>query len=245
MEIRGEGPPLIFIHGLGCDHTQWNQEAARLSSAFQTIVFDCRGHGKSDKPVYYSLHDHIQDVLALTDYFALHDIILYGSSMGSYIAQGTAIAQSQRIHKLILVAPKSNGLTSSTQWLFQEHAGELKTMDKQEKRMFFYRHMVYDPQLLVEHPDLLKSTLTPKQKLAANKALAGFDFRKGLPGITARTLVISGKYDGLNPPAEGQICASLIPDSTFVEMQYSGHLPMYEEPDLYRSVIDRFLFQTK
>ena len=71
--------------------------------------------------------------------------------------------------------------------------------------------------------------------------MSNFDFRDDLPKIKAKTLVISGKYDGMNPPSEGKICASLIPNATFVEMQYSGHAPMFEEPELYFKIIDDFL----
>jgi 3-oxoadipate enol-lactonase len=89
--------------------------------------------------------------------------------------------------------------------------------------------------------DILKSCLTPEQISAANKALAGFDYRSELHKITAETLVISGRHDGLNPPTEGKICAELIPKAVFVEMQYSGHLPMLEESEKYNEIIDNFL----
>jgi 3-oxoadipate enol-lactonase len=92
-----------------------------------------------------------------------------------------------------------------------------------------------------KHIDIFETKLSPEQFVAANKAVGGFDFRKDLPKIRAKTLVISGKYDGLNPPSEGKICASLIPDARFVEMQYSGHAPMYEEPETYLKNVKNFL----
>ncbi|GAU79234.1 alpha/beta fold hydrolase [Fusibacter sp. 3D3] len=92
-----------------------------------------------------------------------------------------------------------------------------------------------------DKPEVLNSSLTQKETLAANKALEHFDFRSNLPKITAKTLVISGKYDGLNSPAEGKLCAALIPNATFIEMQHSGHVPMLEERALLSSIIDEFL----
>jgi 3-oxoadipate enol-lactonase len=178
------------------------------------------------------------------DYYAFNKTVLYGVSMGSYIAQGAAIAQPQRVNKLILTVPKANGLTSSTRKLFMDHAQELAMMNKKERLMFLYKNMAYNPEILIRNPAFLRSTLTPQQSQAANKALEGFDFRSALPKITADTLVISGKYDGLNPPAAGKLCASLIPNSTYVEMQYSGHLPMLEEPETYRKIVDGFLADT-
>lgn len=241
IEIQGDGEPLILIHGLGCDNTQWNNEIQRLSKDFKIVLLDCRGHGKSDKPDSYTLNDHIQDILSIMDAFGFTTANLYGVSMGSYIAQGVAIAQPNRIKKLILTVPKSNGLTSSTQRLIEEHAEELEGLNEQGKLIFFYKHMAYNPEIFSQYPNLLKSSLTHKQTLAANKALEGFDYRSEMHKITAKTLVISGKYDGLNSPSDGKLCASLIPNATFIEMQYSGHIPMIEEPEIYSNIIDKFL----
>lgn len=241
VEIQGNGNPLILIHGIKMDNTQWKYEIARLNQYCKTVTLDCRGHGKSDKPNSYTLKDHIQDIISLMDILNLELANLYGVSMGSYIAQGVAIAQPDRIKKLILTVPTSNGLTSSTQRLISIHAEELTGLTDKEVIKFLAKYMVYNPKVRTDLADILESSLTPEQIAAANKALTGFDYRSELHKITAETLVISGKHDGLNPPADGKVCAELIPKATFVEMQYSGHLPMLEEPEKYNEIIDKFL----
>lgn len=241
VDISGEGEPLILIHGLTGDISQWDHEIPRLSKKFRVIALDCRGHGQSDKPDHYTLEDHVQDIISIMDTLKLETVNLYGVSMGSYIAQGVAIAQPYRVKKLILGVTKTNGLTSSTQRLMDEHADALKLLDQEGQKKFLLKYIVHNMSIFVENPDVLNSSLTPKETLAANKALENFDFRSDLPGITAETLVISGKYDGLNPPSEGQLCASLIPSATFVEMQHSGHVPMLEEKKLFSRIIDEFL----
>ncbi|MGV3465348.1 MAG: alpha/beta fold hydrolase, partial [Heyndrickxia sp.] len=85
--------------------------------------------------------------------------------------------------------------------------------------------------------------LTPDEQAAANKALEGFDFRSDLHKITAETLVISGKYDGLNPPTLGKEIADLIPRSTFVEFEKSGHAPNAEEPEKFINIVKDFLME--
>ncbi|WP_051882296.1 alpha/beta fold hydrolase [Chryseobacterium soli] len=92
-----------------------------------------------------------------------------------------------------------------------------------------------------EHLDVFETDLTPEQFAAANNALTNFDFRKGLPNITAPTLVISGKYDGLNPPKDGKEITTLIPNATFTELQFSGHAPIYEETERYLKLVEDFL----
>jgi len=241
VNIKGEGHPLVLIHGVGGDCTQWENEMSQFTKKFKTITLDCRGHGESDKPNNYSLKDHVCDILGIMDHYEIEIASLYGVSMGSYIAQGVAIAAPERIDKLILTVPKSNRLISSVQRLMSEHAKELEGLNQQEGFLALLKYMSYNPEIMKKYIDIFETKLSPEQFLSANKALSNFDFRDELPKIKAKTLVISGKYDGINPSSEGKICASLIPDATFVEMQYSGHLPMYEEPEIYMKIIDDFL----
>ncbi|HEY5367611.1 MAG TPA: alpha/beta hydrolase [Hanamia sp.] len=126
MSVQGDGHPLILIHGIGGDRTQMEVITKPLSKYFKTIALDCRGHGKSDKPDHYTLHDHANDILGIMDYYQIQTTYLLGVSMGSYISQAVAIAAPQRIEKLILTVPKSNGLTSSLQRLMKEHAKDLE-----------------------------------------------------------------------------------------------------------------------
>ena len=148
----------------------------------------------------------------------------------------------ERIEKLILTSPKSNGLTTSIQRIMKENPNEFEGLkDQHEMFLALLKYTAFNPEKLKKYLPILETRLTPEQFLRANKALAGFDFREDLFEIKAKTLVINGKYDNLNPPSEGQLCASLIPNATFIEMQYSGHIPVFEEPDVYNMIIDDFL----
>jgi 3-oxoadipate enol-lactonase len=52
-EIRGrlkDAPPVVLIHSLGMDHTFWNAVTPALTDETAVLVYDCRGHGRSDKP---------------------------------------------------------------------------------------------------------------------------------------------------------------------------------------------------
>ncbi|MDQ1096507.1 MULTISPECIES: alpha/beta fold hydrolase [Chryseobacterium] len=240
-EIKGSGKPLLLIHGIGGNLKQLDIIANPLSELFRTISFDLRGHGASSKPREYTLQDHIQDVLAVMDYYSDETAYILGGSMGSYIAQGVAIAAPERITKMVLTVPKSHGATSSVQRLLTEHKKEIEGKSFHDSVLALLKYCVYDPEKMKDHIDLLETGLTPEEFAAANKAIAGFDFRKDLPKVRAETLVISGAYDGLNPVEEGREVASLIPNARFIEMKFSGHAPMYEEPELYLTYVKDFL----
>ena len=46
--VTGEGkPPVVFVHGFGCDHTDWDRQVVHLSLRRRTVAVDLRGHGGS------------------------------------------------------------------------------------------------------------------------------------------------------------------------------------------------------
>lgn len=100
---EGTGFPLIVLHGLGLDVHSMEHAIHSFSTDFRVIAIDARGHGLSDKPAEYRLSDHVRDVIAVMDFLKLDKVYLVGGSMGSYIAQGVAIAAPERVKKLVLV----------------------------------------------------------------------------------------------------------------------------------------------
>ncbi|OKS85305.1 alpha/beta fold hydrolase [Mucilaginibacter polytrichastri] len=242
VEVKGTGFPVILIHGVGGDHqAHLSNIIEPLSKNFKTVALDCRGHGQSDKPLEFTIEDHVNDILGIMNHFEFKKVHLLGVSMGSYIAQLVAITAPDRIDKLILTVTKSNGLTSSIQRLFKENENQIKGLDMHQTILKLLKFMVYNTELMKNHLEIFETKLSPDQFNAANKAIGAFDFRKELSKIKAKTLVISGKHDGLNSPDDGKEVASLIKNATFVEMQYSGHAPMFEEPDTYINIIEGFL----
>lgn len=49
-EAPGGGPPLVLVHGLGCDHSLMAPQFDALGRAHRVVAVDLRGHGRSDKP---------------------------------------------------------------------------------------------------------------------------------------------------------------------------------------------------
>ncbi|MDU0204883.1 alpha/beta fold hydrolase [Paenibacillus sp. MAH-36] len=242
---EGTGSPFVLLHGLHGSSVSVKHEISRLKAHFRVIALDARGHGKSDRPSNYTLEEHVQDVIHLLDHLGIETTDLMGISMGSYIAQGVAIAVHDRIKRLILVVPKSHGATSSMQELLGRHEAELEGLSAEQKYNHVSKYIYHnftEMQKVFGDASIQQSKLTsPQEQEASNKALEGFDFRNQLNQITACTLVISGTYDGLNPPERGKETASLIPDSSYVEFMHSGHAPSIEEEEHFFQEVLNFL----
>jgi 3-oxoadipate enol-lactonase len=242
-EEFGEGEPLLLLHGLTGNRHMFDENVSVFKKYFRTIVLDARGHGDSDKPDTYTLNDHIDDVFRLLDYLGIEETNLIGVSMGSYIAQGVAISSPERIKKMILVATKSEGKTSSMQTLFLKYENELEGLSFSEKVLKVSPYMFHDLAAVgkwSKEASRKGPVLNAEQITSANKALEGFDFQQDLYRVTAKTLVISGDHDGLNPPEVGRETARLIPNATFVEFNQSGHAPNVEQKLLFLDFVLEF-----
>ena len=247
---EGAGPPLLLLHGLSANADMMEPEIMGLAQSFRVIAPDMRGHGRSDRPAAYTLHDHVQDMLALMDALELGRAAVMGVSMGSYIAQALAIAAPERVHALVLVVTKAGGTTSSTARYLAEHAGELQGLTPEQIRLWLGNRM-FAPQTpgavkqtfaaFMAEQERTGMTLNPQQLAAANTAMRGFDFRPDLPHLKVPTLVISGRHDVLNPPEAGEEVARLIPNARFEVLEDSGHLATLEETPRLLELVTPFL----
>ena len=249
VEVEGTGHPFIMLHGLAGDSQSLRTDIDAFSPGFRTIAIDCRGHGRSDHPPHFTLADHVRDVLAVMDELGVDSTYLIGTSMGSYVAQGVAIAAPQRVKKLILVAPKANGARSSSEQLLQQHGAQLSGATPEQQRAFL-RGRILAPTsperrtaLLAEMDRSGATLLNAEETAATRRALENFDFRPQLHTITARTLVISGRHDPLNPPSDGQVIAERVPDCRLEILENSGHAPRLEEREAYLRLVRSFLEQ--
>ncbi len=71
--------------------------------------------------------------------------------------------------------------------------------------------------------------------------MPNYDLRPQLPNVTCPTLVTVGRTDWVTPVSSAETIASLIPNSTLVVFEKSGHSPQYEEFDLFQKVMRDFL----
>ena len=82
--VTGQGrPPIVFVHGFGCAHSDWDAQVSHLSPRRQTIAVDLRGHGASPgTPNQCSIEQFGADVAEVMQTLALPPAVLVGHSMG-------------------------------------------------------------------------------------------------------------------------------------------------------------------
>ncbi len=101
---EGEGEAVILIHGVGLDHTMWDQQVAGLRNRFQVITYDMLGHGQSAHPPEERLlGDFVRQLHQLMMNLDLEQATIIGFSMGGLVAREFATRYPGMTLKLVLM----------------------------------------------------------------------------------------------------------------------------------------------
>ncbi|WP_406306709.1 alpha/beta fold hydrolase [Streptomyces sp. NBC_00879] len=112
-----DAPPVVLLHALGEDATDWDLVAVALAAGRRVYALDLRGHGRSDWPGEYSLELMRADVIGFLDALALDRVDLIGHSMGGIVACLLAEDHPRRVNRLVLedvAAPRPRAKTTTT-----------------------------------------------------------------------------------------------------------------------------------
>lgn len=104
-EVTGEGIPLVLAHGYGATGDMWREQVDALSRKYQVVVYDTRGHGRTEAPrdwKSYRAHDYVEDQRQLMDHLGIDTAYVGGLSMGGMIALQFALTHPERVKALLL-----------------------------------------------------------------------------------------------------------------------------------------------
>lgn len=104
LDYPGEGPVIVFLHGLTANAMSFAEIAAYLSPRYRVLVPDLRGRGLSDKPpTGYAMADHAADILGLLDSLGVGSAVLSGHSFGGMLSLFMAAHHPERVSRLALL----------------------------------------------------------------------------------------------------------------------------------------------
>jgi 3-oxoadipate enol-lactonase len=249
-EVRGDGEPLVFIHGLGYDRFGWGPLPDLLAEDFRVVLFDNRGVGDSDVPEGpYAVSQMAADVVAVLDAAGMEQANVFGVSLGGYIAQELAVTYPERARKLVLSStapggPRSHPMPAAGLEAF----GRFPTMEREAG----FRLMVENSlggRAVREHPKLVEEIYAYRLERgptlpgwqAQAYAAATFDAYDRVGKIEARTLVLQGGDDNVVDPRNAELLVELIPDARLELIPDRGHLLVWEEGDRLASIVKEFL----
>lgn len=101
-EVRGNGNPLLLIHGNGEDHNIFNKLVDKLSNDYTCYLIDTRGHGNSGLVAEYNYQDMANDIVEFIKVLNLTNVSLYGFSDGGIIGLMIASRYPDLLSRLIV-----------------------------------------------------------------------------------------------------------------------------------------------
>ena len=103
--VEGDGEPVVLIHGLGGDHTGFDDSLKpALLGGSRVVTMDLRGHGKSSHAgPEYSAELFAEDVKGLFEAVGFASAKVVGISMGGTVAMLLAARYPALVRKLVLV----------------------------------------------------------------------------------------------------------------------------------------------
>lgn len=252
---------IIFIHGLGSYGPAWKNNVAELQQHFRCLVIDLPGYGKSSKGNYEgSMPFFAKAVKDFGDALNLEKVVLAGHSMGGQIAIVAALAYSDWVEELILVAPAGfetfhKGQKEWFREVITYDGVRLTTVDQIKENMAWnFYDMPKDAEFMItDRIAMRNATDFPGYCHIIPQSVSGmvdtpvFD---DLPLLKVKTLVIYGENDNLIPnrflnpgttKAIAQKGAERIPDCRLEMIDKAGHFVHFEQADAVNQLMLNFL----
>ncbi len=267
LDYGGEGPLIVFVHGLEGSAYNWALIAPKLASTHRVIAPDLSGFGFTPPLEGGSnVERNAELVKDVIDHFG-GDAMLIGNSMGGLIAILVSELYPDRVNSLVLIDPAAPVFSWTT---INFHAAARlsvplipwlgsKLIETFRSQISVDEGVVEALEFVAAHPESLVSevwehateiaSLRRRQKWAtdalveAMNSIAPYVVKKGkfaelIHRVTQPTLLVHGAEDQLVHVPAARWIGRQRPDWTVVLFKDVGHVPMLEVPDRLLEVID-------
>jgi 3-oxoadipate enol-lactonase len=245
-EVEGQGPPIVFIHGLGATSNVWHAQRTTLSKYYRAIVYDRSGSGRSQRARdSYSIEAWADELAGLLDHLAVPAAVVVGHSLGSMVAQRFAGKYAARTRALVL-------------------AGGEDEFGAEEKKALTERARAIEANGLIAVAGPWLTAVLSAATREANPALAGLvremflsndartyalhclalrdgAVRSNQRNILCPTLLTVGDQDLVTPISWQRQIAAGIANSQIRIIPNTAHMTMLECPAVFNTVLMDFL----
>jgi pimeloyl-ACP methyl ester carboxylesterase len=246
--VWGEGPPLVFVHGLADSSHSFLLPVSRLSQRFRCIAYDLpTGRGDRARVRRWTHEDLIRDLWTLLDHLGLRQAYLYGSSFGSTVVLAAMAWQPERVPRAVLQGALAHRpLAARERWLArigQYVPGTVSIFRGRERVL----HKINGAEF-VDRPEevwryFIERTATVPIATMARQALVldGIDMRPVLPNVRQPVLLVCGDRDSIVPGPYQDVLLAGLPNAGRVTIRGCAHVPSYTHPEALAEVVRQFL----
>lgn len=252
IEIRGEGQPLVLLHGWAMHGGVFAPLADRLSRDFELHLVDLPGHGHSrNSETPLALEDVVAELVA-----RVPRAVWIGWSLGGLFALHAAATRPQALDGLVMLCASPRFVRSThddeDHWpygmsaeIFQEFARGLREDYRGTLDRFIALEAFGSDDARMELRALRGELFARGEPAAAVLAdglalLEMTDLRAALSSLSLPSLWLSGRRDRVVDPRVMAAAAALAPDARHVRVEHAGHAPFLTHADDVASEIATF-----
>jgi pimeloyl-ACP methyl ester carboxylesterase len=256
-EEAGQGEPVLLVPPSWWSAETWNVGVVpALSQRYRTIIFDCRGTGRSSKPMDgYAVQQFAQDGIALLSHLKISRCHVVGFALGGQIVQAMAIARPDLVATLTMAAagPGSKTLSGGPRDLSPEAAREIGEMgfEKYIKSHINNDGMAFNPAFYREHRVLAAALAdalwsgqsTVEQFRYHEEARLSWDALAKAPEVKVPTLILCGADDDVNrrgstPVGTARRLGELVPGAELALIPGVRHMTFWDGDGALEALLD-------
>jgi 3-oxoadipate enol-lactonase len=249
FEVTGNGPALLFAHGLGGNQLSWWQQIPAFCGRYTCVAFSHRGFSPSTMPGGLpDPKDYADDAIALLDHLDIDRAALVGQSMGGWTGVELALARPDRLAGLVLAST-----TGTLNFDCYDDADVAEWRRKAPKALEELAAAAIHPAaghaLAAEQPALhalycaIDRINVGLDKEEIGRRIRAIRTRGPDDAVRIRcpTLFIAGEDDVVIAPAGIRAVARRVPKARVVSVPATGHSVYFERPALFNTTVARFL----
>jgi len=246
-ERKGEGPPLVLLHGYVGDRRLWRPQIDGLSDEFTVVAWDAPGYGgSSDPPEDFRLSDFADCLAAFVDVLGLERPHVAGLSFGGGLALELYHRHPSLPRALVLASAYAGWAGSLPAGVVEQRLQQaMRLADLPPDRLVteLMPTMFTDsaPAELVEEFAASVREFHPVGLRANSRAFAEADLRDVLPTIDVPTLLLYGDEDVRAPSNVAHDLHARIPGSRLVVIPGAGHVCSIDAAERFNSEVRAFL----
>jgi uncharacterized protein (TIGR00369 family) len=251
---RGQGPPLLLLHGIPTSSYLWRDVIDPLAMTFEVLAPDLLGYGDSDKRLDADLSIAAQAryMVAFMESLGIHQAAVVGHDIGGGVAQLMAVDEPDRVARLILIDSivDDNWPVPDIARL-KDPAWDQILVDRDLRPGFRRGLEAGTTSTGVVTDDLVDEIARPfsdqgsrRAYLRAARALNNRDLvsrRRHIQEIQTPTLILWGANDAFLEPRWADTLKAKLADSTVEVIEPGGHFLPLDRPEAVVAAITRFL----
>ncbi|NMH67218.1 2-succinyl-6-hydroxy-2,4-cyclohexadiene-1-carboxylate synthase [Bacillus sp. RO3] len=258
VEVKGEGEPLVFLHGFTGDTTTWSLITEPLSKKFTCICIDLIGHGRTESPedpMRYTMDSVARDLDGILTELEVDRATFIGYSMGGRTALHFAMKHPERIKALILESASPGMKTIEEREERQKKDDALASriinggiqafVEFWEEIPLFasQKRLPYAERLAIRKQRLNQSPTGLSNSLRGMGTGAQVSWWQSLGSISVPVYLLVGELDGKFVQI-AQDMKTLNPDFQIMTFSNTGHAIHVEEPRKFGTMIEELLLIT-